>query len=416
MKLLIIASVWPEPSSSAAGSRTLQLIHSFLGQGYTVDVASAANHSEYEVNLEALGVRTHTIKLNSSSFDHFITKLQPNVVVFDRFMTEEQFSWRVAEACPQALHILDTQDLHFLREARRKAIQANHKDVYLQTDLCLQTDLAKREIAAIYRADLSLIISAFEYQLLTEDFSVPEAILHYLPFVLEPQPQQAREVLPSFTERQHFVSIGNFLHAPNWDAVHQLKEKIWPLIREVLPNAELHVCGAYPSQKAFALHSLQDGFLVKGRAEDASEVLCEARVLLAPLRFGAGLKGKLIDAMQCGTPSVTSSVGVEGILHKEWAGFQEDEVTAFAKRAVQLYTNELLWTQKQTIGFELLSQFDKAKHLPSFLQRIQEIHDDLDLHRSHNFIGKMLRHHSMQSTKYMSRWIEAKNKVVGEEV
>ena len=147
----MVASVWPEPRSSAAGSRTLQLIQGFLDQGYTVSVASVAKHTEYEADLEALGVSTHTIELNSSSFDHFITKLQPDVVVFDRFMTEEQFSWRVAEAFPHALHVLDTQDLHFLRDARGKAVQgkavqANHKD---KTDLDLQTDLAKTEIAAI---------------------------------------------------------------------------------------------------------------------------------------------------------------------------------------------------------------------------------------------------------------------------
>lgn len=381
----------------------MQLIGGFLDQGYPVSVASPAKHTAYEADLEDLGVRAHAIELNDSSFNHFVAELQPNVVVYDRFMTEEQFSWRVAEACPQALHILDTQDLHFLREARRKAVKANHED------LNLQTDLAKREIAAIYRSDLSLIISAFEYRLLVEAFAVPEAILHYLPFMLEPPTKQAQEALPSFAQRQHFISIGNFLHAPNWDAVLQLKEKIWPLICQVLPEAELHVYGAYPPQKVFALHSPEDRFLVKGRAEDARKVLCEARVLLAPLRFGAGLKGKLIDAMQCATPSVTSSVGVEGISARAWAGFKEDEVTAFAKRAVQLYTNESLWKKKQTIGFELLSKFDKAQYLPSFSQRIQEIHNDLDLHRSQNFIGKMLRHHTMQSTKYMSRWIEAKN-------
>ena len=389
----------------------MQLIGGFLDQGYAVSVASTAKHTVYEADLTDLGVSTHAIALNDSSFDAFIANLQPNIVVYDRFMTEEQFSWRVAETCPQALHILDTQDLHFLREARRKAVQANHEDLNVQTDLNLQTDLAKREIAAIYRADLSLIISAFEYRLLVEDFAVPEVILHYLPFVLEHLPQHTKDALPSFVQRQHFVSIGNFIHPPNWDAVLQLKEKIWPRIARALPKAEVHVYGAYPPQKAFALHSPQDRFFVKGRAEDVRDVLCEARVLLAPLRFGAGLKGKLVDAMQCATPSVTSSVGTEGMSEGAWAGFCEDDAAAFAEKAVQLYTDEALWKQKQAIGFDLLSQFDKAKHLPSCLQRVQAIHNDLDAHRSQNFVGKMLRHHTMQSTKYMSRWIEAKNNV-----
>ena len=397
----------------------MQLIGGFLEQGYTVSVASPAKHTLYETDLAGIGagigISTHAIELNNSSFDAFITNLQPNIVVYDRFMTEEQFSWRVAESCPQAIHVLDTQDLHFLREARRKAVQANHEDLNEQADVYLQTDLAKREIAAIYRADLSLIISAFEYHLLVEDFAVPEAILHYLPFMLEPLPQQTKDARPSFARRQHFVSIGNFLHAPNWDAVVQLKENIWPRIARALPQAELHVYGAYPPQKAFALDSPKDRFFVRGRAEDVTDVLCEARVLLAPLRFGAGLKGKLIDAMQCATPSVTSSIGTEGISAGMWAGFCEDDVIAFAEKAVQLYTDEALWQEKQTVGFALLTQFDKAKHLPAFLQRVHEIHDDLDAHRSQNFVGQMLRHHTMQSTKYMSRWIEAKNKITSKE-
>jgi len=114
-------------------------------------------------------------------------------------------------------------------------------------------------------------------------------LIYYLPFMLDNISQDDFIKMPSFEERRHFVSIGNFLHEPNWDAVQHLKKDIWPLIRKQLPEAELHIYGAYPSQKVFELHNEKEGFIIKGRAQDANQVIGNARLLLAPIRFGAGL-------------------------------------------------------------------------------------------------------------------------------
>ena len=120
-KLLIIGYVWPEPNSSAAGSRMMQLIHSFQMQHYQITFASPAQQTEHMVDLNVLNIAVENISLNCSSFDDFIIKLEPDAVMFDRFMMEEQFGWRVSEHCPQALRILDTEDLFCLRHARHKA-------------------------------------------------------------------------------------------------------------------------------------------------------------------------------------------------------------------------------------------------------------------------------------------------------
>jgi len=214
--------------------------------------------------------------------------------MFDRFMMEEQFGWRVEKHCPDALRILDSEDLHFLRHARHAAIKAGEQNVTVPANHILFSDMAKREIAAILRCDITLTISEFEMALLQQQFNVPADILHYCPFMLNQD--KAPFELQSYEQRQHFVSIGNFRHEPNWDAVRYLKESIWPLIRAQLPQAELHVYGAYPPKKATQLHNEKQGFLVKGWADDALAVVADARVMLAPIRFGAGLKGKLIDA------------------------------------------------------------------------------------------------------------------------
>jgi len=348
VNVFIISSVWVEPQSSAAGSRMLQLLDLFLSKDWNVTYASTASQSEYAVDLTQKGIETTTVTLNDSSFDAYIKEIQPDIVLFDRFMVEEQFGWRVALQCPDALRILDTEDLHCLRKARHQAIKENRS--FQESDLV--SDIAKREIASIYRCDITLMISEYEMQLLQEFFKVPKDILYYVPFLLSP----VLEDFTPFSKRAHFISIGNFLHAPNWDVTLLLKHTIWPEIRKVIPDAQLHIYGAYPSEKVIQLHNAKEGFHIKGRASSAKEVISKAKVLLAPLRFGAGLKGKFIDAMQCGTPSVTTQIGAEGMQGGfTWGGYIEDDVYAFAKAATTLYIDKNLWKVAQDHGRILIN-------------------------------------------------------------
>lgn len=414
-KILVLGYVWPEPNSSAAGSHMLSLLTLFVQQGWHVTFASPAQQGEHKVDLTSLGIDEQAVALNCSSFDSFIGKLDPEIVLFDRFMLEEQFGWRVAKHCPAAMRILDTEDLHSLRHARHQAYKQHKPLAQAQLD----SDLAKREVAAIFRCDLSLIISEYEFLLLKSHYSVPEHILLHCPFMLDLQGFSPSK--SNYSDRQHFISIGNFRHEPNWDAVLFLKQHIWPLIRKALPNTELHIYGAYPPPKATQLHNAKQGFLVKGWAEDAKAVMQQAKVCLAPLRFGAGIKGKLAEAMVCGTPNVTTNIGTEGMsMGLEWPGLVtdltafaslEDSAAAFATHAIKLYREQGLWQQKQTLGYLLIKEhFDKEPIQRNLLLHIAKIQNNLNDHRSSNFIGQMLQHHQHKSTQYMAQWIEAKNR------
>lgn len=405
--VLILGKVWPEPNSSAAGARMMELINVMRDADWKITFATTASESTHAADLGKYRISSNTIKLNDSSFDDFVADLIPDIVIFDRFMTEEQFGWRVADQCPDALRILDTEDLHCLREARHKSWKEGE-----QVDV-RDVDVAKREIASILRCDLSLIISSYEMKLLKEIYRMDEALLLYLPFMLEPiEVHFINNWLP-FHKRKHFISIGNFLHEPNWNAVLYLKEEIWPLIRKNLPKAELYVYGAYASQKVDQLHNQEEGFLVKGRANDAKKVVGNARVLLAPLRFGAGLKGKLIEAMQCGTPSVTTEIGAEAMHgNLPWPGFIENDAKEFSNRAVELYQDEKQWENAQKNGIKIVNQlYQEREYGVRLIQRIGEIRDNLKAHRRQNFMGEILHHHTAASTKYMSKWIEAKNRI-----
>ena len=406
MKILILSTVWLEPNSTAAGSRMLQIIRLFQQLNWEVHYASTAAESPFAIDLSGIGVNKLSIKVNDIGFDALIQNLAPDMVIYDRSMTEEQFGWRVAKYVPNALRILDTEDLHCLRYARQRAFQ--EKRVFKDDDLL--SDVAIREVAAILRSDITLMISAVEMDLLQRVFKVDAGLLHYLPFMVDAEEQKSDK---TFSDRQHFVSIGNFHHAPNLDAVKYLKSDIWPLIRKQMPNTELHVYGAYPTQQVLEMNDPSSGFIVKGRAEDAFEVIGNARVLLAPLRFGAGLKGKLLNAMQCGTPNVTSSIGAEA-MHGQlpWNGFIADDAAEYAEKAVQLYQDEKLWTEAQQNGSIILKGiFDAGLHSQVFIERLKAIQKNLTKHRSSNFMGQMLKHHTMRSTEYMSKWIEAKNRL-----
>lgn len=400
--LVIIGTVFPEPNSTAAGKRMLQLIDFFQQEKFKVSFLSAASFSEHSFDLNSKEIEAYTIKLNDSSFENLIAELNPDIVIFDRFASEEQFGWKVSEICPNAVKILDTEDLHFLRKARETAFKQNRK----LDDQDLLNDVFKREIASILRCDLSLIISEFEMDLLTEKFKIDKQILYYLPLFAEVKPS-----LFSFSERKNFISIGNFLHEPNGQTVLKLK-KLWPKIKSKLPEAELHIYGAYATQKALQLHNEREGFLLKGRVENVEKVFSESKVLLAPIPFGAGIKGKLLESMQYGLPNVTSTIGAEGMNgNLPWNGFVCDDENEFVEKSVSLYQKDSDWLPLQKKGFEIIEKrFKKEDFLPQFSERLDEMSNNLEKHRNANFLGQILQHHSLQSTKYLGKWIEEKNK------
>lgn len=423
-KLLIIGYVWPEPASSAAGSHMLDIIRFFQLDNWHITFASAAALSTHRFNLQELDINEKIVELNSSSFDEFINELQPNAVLFDRFFTEEQFGWRVERVCPDAIKILDMEDMHSLRNTRHRLLKEKQKSFTKEIDRqsigpvllgqqdlyqeMIQDELTLRELSAIYRCDLSLVISSFEMELLQSHFGVPADLLVYCPYHSLSGLPNSRN--PVFDHRKNFLFVGNFRHEPNWDSVLWLKYVIWPGIRRQIPDAELHIYGAYPPPKATELHKPSEGFVVKGWADDLIVPTQNARVVLAPLRFGAGLKGKLFEAMKCYTPSVTTSIGAEGIASADlWPGAVVDAAEDFIVASVSLYQNADCWWDAQgKLTFDLFKiNYDCFE---SLIQRVNALSSTLAKHRAGNLTGKLLRQETLGAHKYMGLWIEAKNR------
>ena len=411
MKVLWICLVWPEPQSSAAGVRTRQLIevcHARFGAEFSV--CSPCHPNKYQKQLDELGIQTSNIAANDQGFDLLLKDFQPDLVFFDRFMIEEQFSWRVRQHCPDAMRILDTIDLHSLRRVREKLTASGRSSLTL-SDSDLQSKDALREIAAIFRSDLTLLVSSFEIELLKKHFHLATESLE----LVRPFYKIATPII-DFEERKNFVTIGNFNHAPNLDSVKILHNSIWPMMRQQLAmrgvyNVELHVYGAYPNQVVNALDDRAADFRVLGWAEDVQSTLSRYRVNLAALRFGAGIKGKICDGWSVGTPCAATTIAAEGICDQHsFGGVVEHDFMRFAEQSIELYQNLDRWNQAQRLGFEVLKKsFDQECNTKQFLAALEDLGSNLVARRERNFIGAMLWYHANRSSEYFSRWIEAKN-------
>lgn len=422
LRVLFIGFVWPEPNSSAAGQNIMSYVHTCLAHNWQVSFCSAAEKTEHSENLSALGVDDFAIALNCSSFDEKIAKLQPEMVIFDRFLSFEQFAWRVKHTCPSSTLILDAEDLHFVRQGRHALIKASSNTSFPVSTAILNAehtsklynDLAMRELACIYQADLTIVLSSFEQQLLIEHFNLPQHQVARIPFILSSDKHNDIPML-SFEQKQDFVFIGNFRHAPNYHAAKTLREQIWPKIRTLLTKqgitANCHVYGAYLSPKVKQLENSAIGFKVHGFASKQFEVISDARVMLAPISFGAGVKGKLLDAMRCNTPSITTEIGAEGITTNTWPYNLANDCESFIHDAITLYTQQALWQQAVEAGEDILRQdYDRQVNSSLFINTIRKTHSQQAHHRSKNFLQQLLSLQQFQSTRYMSQWIEAKNK------
>lgn len=401
--LLVIGHQWPEPQATGAGLRMLWLLNGFLQEGFHIVFASAAGSGDYRADLGKLGITEVEIELNEASFDLFLRKNGFTHVLFDRFLTEEQFGWRVRDNLPGAKVLLDTEDLHSLRHSR--------EDVFKRGGEWSVTDwvghpMFYREVASMFRSDLSLIISKTEMALLRSEVPYLREKLVYLPFGMD---ETAAVPGLNFQERSDFVFVGNGKHAPNRDAIAYLKTDVWPRIHKRLPGAELHIYGAYLPNQILQMHAPDEGFKVRGWAPELHPVLGNARLLLAPLRFGAGIKGKILKASTFGLPVVGTSIAFEGIMETDMA-FIADSADRLAEKAIALYANPVEWEQaleqqEDAVRAHLNTSFNTLiDAMDSSLQRQES------LPREIRVIQNMLQNEAFGRLRYLSRWIEAKEK------
>lgn len=391
---------WPEPLSSAAGLRTRELTGFLQKLSYKIIGISPGSASEHSLSWEQSGVRTLSCDPNQSSIEEILRTLAPEIVLYDRFYMEEQFGWRARELWPKALHIVDTSDIHCIRRARQRAVGLQHSwRQVMSPDEDLFEDDILREMASLHRADITLVVSSYEEKWLIARGLESERIL-LLPFSAK-----VEIITKDFVTRKGFCFLGNYFHPPNLDAVKWLESELWPLVRQKLPDAELHLYGAYPPQ-IVSRHKGKDGIYSHGPVLDHRAALAKHLALVAPLRYGAGIKGKVLESWAVGTPVIGTPIAFEGITDSH-VEFTTGET--FVEEILRL-SAEGNWQRSVAEGRQVLEErFNEELLFRKFSDFLLRAEAELPKTRA-SLTGRMLRHHGSQSVKYLSRWIEEKNK------
>lgn len=419
----MFVSQWPSWQQSAAGARSWEMLKRLAASCDGVTCVSPARiNSPLAERLEKdLGVRLMQCLPNEKSAASQVVAdslrdVEEAIAIFDRFYIEEMFGHIVASNVPHALRVLDTQDLHFLREARRRAVALGASlDEVCDVDWMLQSyhiadDSTYRELASIHRSDVVLVTSPIERQLLVDHCAVAATKLALAPLFYD-NDEDLHGAARQFESRRHLCMLGNFRHAPNVDAVAQLRDVIWPALANKLPkDVELHCYGAYATNEH--LRMSRGSFKVRGAVLDQFEALSRFRVLVAPLRFGAGLKGKIADAWRSRCAVVTTGIGVEGMTDRAgcFAGLWSNDLeNKFVALTVAAYTDEVLWTKCVRAGRRSLADlYDARENLDTLINRLRSDPAALDASRRADWISRVLWTQAFRATEYMSRYIELK--------
>ena len=243
---------------------------------------------------------------------------------------------------PRAKIILNTSDLHYLRDLREAELEGSEE----KREAALRWKA--QELDVIRRCDHSIVMSDHEVEVLAAE--LPGANIHLVPLMFVDIPGRAG----GFGERSDLLFIGGFPHTPNVDAVVWFCERIWPAVRARLPEARVHLIGNKPPEEVHALGAIP-GVNVVGYVDDLKPWFDRIRLSVAPLRYGAGIKGKLGTSLGFGVPSVATSIAVEGMKMRDGVqALVADDEAAFAEAVVNLYTDEALWDRISRDGLDFV--------------------------------------------------------------
>ncbi len=338
--VLIIDATTPQPDHDSGSLRLVNLMRLLSDEGAHVTFlpANLAQLEGHTNALQRLGVEAwHAPLVKSVPLWLRQHGRRFDCVMVSRHYVAQEFLPLLRKHAPQAKLVFDTVDLHYLREQRGAAVAGD------ATLLRTSTQTRALELGVIARSDVTLVVSEVERALLAQD--APQAkveVLSNLHYVAGPG--------QTFEHRRDLVFVGGFRHPPNVDAVRWFVTDVFPAIRARLPNVRFHCIGSNTPQEIEAL-SARPGVEVHGHVADIAPYMDGARIALAPLRFGAGVKGKINLSMAHGQPVVATSCAVEGMhLRAGEDVLVADDADAFADAVVRLYQDAGMWQQLASNG------------------------------------------------------------------
>lgn len=348
-RILVMDYRIPKYDVSAGNRATWGILQDLAAIGYDVTFMPSTMYHDtfYAQQLSEKGIEVITNDSGYSSPAHFLAKNGATFSFFYlvRLDVAEEVLTLIRKFAPKGRILFHAPDVHFMRE-RREA------DLFHDASASMQAmNTKKRELALMNSVDHVVAISKDDAASLHENGMTTRITIFqglYAP---------VKEYIPDFSVRNDIFFLGGFAHKPNLDAVMWFTHSVWPLIHSVLPEVQFHIVGSEASEEVLRLGKIP-GVVVDGFVRNLDSFMDTMRVNVAPLRFGAGIKGKIAMTMGAGVPCVCTTIAAEGmhIMDGIQALIADDE-DSFAQSVIMLYNDALLWNVLSENGLALVNRF-----------------------------------------------------------
>ncbi len=386
-RILVISPRMLTPDIDSGSLRMYHLLMILKDLSYRVTFISSFTSSwppytsrlEKDTNqLRELGIEVPNNSTVSSVEDHLhqTGKLYDVVILSEEYVGSKHIE-SVRRYAPQAIIFFDTVDLHYLRHYREAKVTGNVRAL----KRALQTK--KRELAIAKEADYTLAVSPAEKTILEKE--CPGIQVHIISNIHKLYGSDK-----PFSERKDLLFVGSFQHLPNVDAVNYFMDEIYPLIRRELSRVKIYIIGNDPQESIRSFCS--EDVIVTDYVPDLGPYFNNCRLSIAPLRFGAGVKGKVLMSMSYGVPVVASSIAAEGLYLSDGKDLLvADSPSGFCDAVVKLYQDKTLWNSISKNGLEILSRYFSFKavraNLLELLKSIERGDDREQTTRERNHTG-----------------------------
>ncbi|PIB32426.1 group 1 glycosyl transferase [Gaetbulibacter sp. 5U11] len=355
--VLIIDEIIPEFNKDSGSRRLTEIIKLLLKNKVSVfliaDLKQYKYKSDYIQKFKDLGVNVYQPSINQKgqlvTKEDFIKLITPKIDVawLHRPTIFSKFQSLVKTANPNIKLVFDMVDFHYVRLLREYEL---NKDEALKAEA---EKFLKIELENCKNADVVIAISTTDKELLKQHFNTDEKVVLISNIH---QHIDKSDNFNSFENRNDLLFVGSFRHDPNSDAVKYLKENIMPLVWKVIPDLKVNIIGSYITEDIEALAS--DKFKLLGFVDDLNAIINTTKLFVAPLRFGAGIKGKIGQSLEHSLPLVTTNVGAEGFDFGEQTNVMiANNAEAIAQKVIDLYTNKILWDEASNSCKTILEPF-----------------------------------------------------------
>ncbi len=364
LRVLVIDHGVPTPDKDAGSVDAMALLQSLVSLGFQVSfipLYRTDNQNSYSIALKNIGIDVVNNNSTNEISNWCLEKRgQIDLIIISRIHVAKACIDFVKSVFKDVKIIFNTVDLHHIREARQA-------DISNDLNLKDRANLTKNdELLMMSKSDVTVVVSDFEKQYLMNES--PNSKVFYLPLCRE-YPDNPQK----FSERRDILFVGSFAHQPNIDGIIWFINQVWPYLKKSLPTIRLKIIGSGMPEELSQLSNI--GIDGVGYVEDLSTYLNECKLSIAPLRFGAGMKGKVISSLAYGLPVVGTNISCEGLRGSDSGVVCSDDPYVYSQLIIHFYTNEDAWNTLAENALKYRLEFGRDNFIECLKKLIQTTFD-----------------------------------------